>query len=585
VPPSCEISFKATSDAVADQVIDGLRPVLADHEVGFSVLHQMALVDAIAAGLVPQALREAEQYYLVLDYGDVFFAAHPGVYRRAEVGWRAIWNFFTAIWNFFTDDGDPDDGDPDPRGRPVKPPVNLDWELELVGIDPEGKKRADIDFQIRLFLQNLVFRQLRKRDPRILTTPGRLKEGIRERAGRLVEEQIRAAGGVTNLTELVIAPTMEDLLGLPRQVRPDAHDPPIHASDRQSVEPDADETINDMKRRQLEAAVAAAGGFEWTPGQGPGIRFSPNATRKPGQILKSHVTLEEMMEPGDKPNWGWVDPPKGFSEEEVAAANRQAAATFAEAIGRADELDLDVEGEPVRDDRPCACCGGFSGSPSGPDPGGFPNIRDYEAYSAQRERGEERDRRILNNPCVCGQYVPIRRVGNRALLGPLETADPEGMNLKNANLVGVPLDGPDLAGANLRRADLAGANLRGSNLRGANLREAYLPLAALILADLTGAKLYKANLREANLRQANLAAAYLREADLFNSNLFDSILAGANLRRAKLQEANLREANLRGANLTKATLHNAAFTGAKADGDTIWPEGFDPVVAGVIFED
>ncbi len=335
MPPSCEISFKATSDAVADQVIAGLRPVLAGHEVGFSVLHQMALVDVLVAGLVPQALREAERYYLVLDYGDVFFAAHPGVYRRAEVWWRAIWTFFT------------DDGDPDPRGRPVKPPVTSDWALWLVGIDPEGKKLGDIDFRIRLFLQNLVVRQLKKRDPRILTTPGRLQEGIFERAGRLVEEQIRAAGGVTNLTELVIAPTMEDLLGLPRQVRPDAHDPPIHASDRQSVEPEADETINDMKRRQLEAAVAAAGGFEWTPGQGPGIRFSPNATRKPGQILKFHVTLEEMMEPGDKPNWGWVDPPKGFSEEEVEAANRQAAATFAEAIGRADELDLDEKESAV----------------------------------------------------------------------------------------------------------------------------------------------------------------------------------------------------------------------------------------------
>ena len=102
---------------------------------------------------------------------------------------------------------------------------------------------------------------------------------------------------------------------------------------------DADETIDDTKRRQLEAAAAAAGGFEWRPGQGPGIRFDPKATRKPGQILKFHVTLEEMMEPGDKPNWGWVDPPEGLSEEEISGANRQASQAFAEAIGRADELD------------------------------------------------------------------------------------------------------------------------------------------------------------------------------------------------------------------------------------------------------
>ncbi|MCX8214339.1 MAG: pentapeptide repeat-containing protein [SAR202 cluster bacterium] len=57
----------------------------------------------------------------------------------------------------------------------------------------------------------------------------------------------------------------------------------------------------------------------------------------------------------------------------------------------------------------------------------------------------------------------------------------------------------------------------------------------------------------------------LRRADLF----------GANLYRAKLWEANLSGANLFGANLTRAT----------ANEDTIWPEGFDPVAAGVIFED
>ena len=43
-------------------------------------------------------------------------------------------------------------------------------------------------------------------------------------------------------------------------------------------------------------------------------------------------------------------------------------------------------------------------------------------------------------------------------------------------------------------------------------------------------------------------------------------------------------ANLKGANLRGANLDWAGLLGARADEDTIWPEGFDPVAAGVIFD-
>ncbi|MBM67809.1 MAG: hypothetical protein CMB39_05150, partial [Euryarchaeota archaeon] len=48
--------------------------------------------------------------------------------------------------------------------------------------------------------------------------------------------------------------------------------------------------------------------------------------------------------------------------------------------------------------------------------------------------------------------------------------------------------------------------------------------------------------------------------------------------------ANFTGANFTGANLERAMLFRVNLSGAKADGDTIWPEGFDPVTAGVIFE-
>ena len=52
-----------------------------------------------------------------------------------------------------------------------------------------------------------------------------------------------------------------------------------------------------------------------------------------------------------------------------------------------------------------------------------------------------------------------------------------------------------------------------------------------------------------------------------------TIKPGANLTRTDLEGADLTRANLRGANLDRAV----------ADRNTIWPEGFDPKAAGVIF--
>ncbi len=63
-------------------------------------------------------------------------------------------------------------------------------------------------------------------------------------------------------------------------------------------------------------------------------------------------------------------------------------------------------------------------------------------------------------------------------------------------------------------------------------------------------------------------------ADLTRANL-----SGADLRRANLSGADLRRADLSGANLEEADLDRAT-----ADKYTLWPEGFDPVAAGVTFE-
>ena len=59
---------------------------------------------------------------------------------------------------------------------------------------------------------------------------------------------------------------------------------------------------------------------------------------------------------------------------------------------------------------------------------------------------------------------------------------------------------------------------------------------------------------------------------------------GANLTGVDLPCVLLGGADLTEANLSGAYLKGANLLAAIADKDTVWPEGFDPVAAGVIFE-
>ena len=68
------------------------------------------------------------------------------------------------------------------------------------------------------------------------------------------------------------------------------------------------------------------------------------------------------------------------------------------------------------------------------------------------------------------------------------------------------------------------------------------------------------------------------------SHINSHIEPGPNLEGADLKGANLEGANLEGANLWRANLFKANLSGAIADQDTQWPDGFDPVAAGVIIE-
>ncbi|KUO05450.1 hypothetical protein AQJ67_06720 [Streptomyces caeruleatus] len=144
----------------------------------------------------------------------------------------------------------------------------------------------------------------------------------------------------------------------------------------------------------------------------------------------------------------------------------------------------------------------------------------------------------------------------------LRRADCDGLWLHEVNLDRSCMEGAGLYHANLRQSSLVSVNLRHADLTTAILRR-----ARCVLADLRGARLVETDLRDADFTEADLREANLRKAD-----------AGG----AVFHRADLRLADLRGADLSTADLLQARLTGALASEHTRWPNGFDPVAAGVV---
>jgi hypothetical protein len=100
--------------------------------------------------------------------------------------------------------------------------------------------------------------------------------------------------------------------------------------------------------------------------------------------------------------------------------------------------------------------------------------------------------------------------------------------------------------------------------------------ASLKDADLAGAYLGNSNLARAELQGANLRGARLQSALLTQAELQNACLEGADL-----QDVNLREARLADADLSGANLEGSQLSGATANPNTRWPNGFDWKAAGV----
>ncbi len=138
--------------------------------------------------------------------------------------------------------------------------------------------------------------------------------------------------------------------------------------------------------------------------------------------------------------------------------------------------------------------------------------------------------------------------------------------------------------------DLTGANLKNVNLYEAHLERGDLRWSHLEGARLEGAHLERASFDKAHLEGACLDRAHLEQAFLFETHLEKATLIEAHLEDAlfwktHLEEAVLAKAHLEGARLDKAHLERSFLEGARYNSGTVFPEGFDPEKAVMIFVD
>lgn len=121
-----------------------------------------------------------------------------------------------------------------------------------------------------------------------------------------------------------------------------------------------------------------------------------------------------------------------------------------------------------------------------------------------------------------------------------------------------------LSKIDFNKANLDHANFGSAILTHANFNGAFLRGSSFAGGDLSHAKFNQANLEGANLSHINLRYGELRHANLEN---------------ARLKHAHLEYADLREATLTAADLRDAHY-----NANTVFPEGFDPELHGMIRE-
>ncbi len=156
-------------------------------------------------------------------------------------------------------------------------------------------------------------------------------------------------------------------------------------------------------------------------------------------------------------------------------------------------------------------------------------------------------------------------------------------DLKNRDFSNAALDGANFSDASLNAANFSHASLKQANFNGASIEGVIFNSADLTGADLRG------TVGEANYGAANLTRANLEGLTFKGFGLGDCKCRGANFRQAKIATSvyrcDFRGADFSGASLRAATIDTRGvieWKGAIYDDDTAFPDGFDPIAAGLV---
>ncbi|WP_275882117.1 pentapeptide repeat-containing protein [Halorhabdus sp. BNX81] len=166
----------------------------------------------------------------------------------------------------------------------------------------------------------------------------------------------------------------------------------------------------------------------------------------------------------------------------------------------------------------------------------------------------------------------------------LENANIEHSNFKsgifanslfsNARLTNTTFDDSNLQNAKLNHTMATKTSFKKSNLTGVELVDGVFREGDFEKAVLRDADASKSDLRFTTFEQANLRDANLNEANLFRSNLKNAKLPFASLERALLRRANLNEANLSDAKLVDASANDSDLENANLSESTLKNSSF-----------
>lgn len=138
------------------------------------------------------------------------------------------------------------------------------------------------------------------------------------------------------------------------------------------------------------------------------------------------------------------------------------------------------------------------------------------------------------------------------------------MNFSNKTFTEVDLRQANIDSSNLEQTSLSGSDLSGSSLVGTSFKKSIIDNVVF--------------------NRANLTKAKLSQSKITNVSFFGACLYKASFCEAKLDNLDFSFANLSAAYLDRTDLSTSMFESAIYSSNTAFPDGFDPVEAGMIHE-